>query len=200
MKYHRLSFRSKAGLTLVELMVVAAILVIVSGALIPIMSGHLSYGRDKTARASLNTIRDAIMGTSDTPGYLGDTGRLPATLNDLFVKPAAVPPFDRESGIGWRGPYLLNGTGQYTITSSFAPYVNTSPPDTIVLDPWGNPFVLQRSTVGTPAVNDVFARLISAGPNGRIDTPQDFSGTPYPPPSERGDDIVLFINRSDTYP
>ena len=40
-----------------------------------------------------------------------------------------------------------------------------------------------------------YARLVSAGKNGVLETPRDvLTGGPI---SERGDDLVLFLNRSD---
>ena len=207
------NLRALLGMTLLELVLVLAILVILAGAATSVASSHLAYGRDKATRASLAAIRDAIMGTPDKPGYMSDTGNLPVSLTDLFVNPFAplgrtpnplLVNFSPNTGLGWRGPYVLNINGSYTINNAAgftSVYGNNNDP--AVLDAWGNPIILQVPTSGIPADNQAFARLISAGPNGAIDTPPAFldsNNKPYPVATVRGDDIVLFLNHSDSDP
>jgi prepilin-type N-terminal cleavage/methylation domain-containing protein len=210
---HRLAFRKRVGMTLLELVIVIAILGIIAGFIIP-GGAYLEKRAKYTAtNASLATIRDAIVGTSDKPGYLTDTGQMPVTLRDLFVNPfpstSALYTYNRDTGLGWRGPYLLNANGQYAIntTTNFvggtypAPYGANGDPT--IIDAWGNAIILQIPTTGSTANNQLFARLVSAGPNGTIDTPiDDTAASPeyYPPPGDRGDDVVLFINHSDSNP
>jgi general secretion pathway protein G len=221
---YRSHIRARAGLTLLEIVVVIAVLAIVAGFIIPLLNGFAASSKITTAQASLATIRDAIMGTPDKPGYLSDTGQLPNTLADLFTQPPGMPSFNRDTNRGWRGPYLLNSTGTLSSANSpqgfilgapvssyttpygalaSEPYGNTG--DSVIIDPWGNVIFLQWPTSGSSAAqNQEFVRLISAGPNGIIDTPQNYLDTavtpslPYPPPTVRGDDIVLFLNHSDS--
>jgi type II secretory pathway pseudopilin PulG len=215
-KRHQLAIQKRVGLTLLELVIVVAILAIVAGFIIP--SGAYLEKRAKytAANASLAAIRDAIAGTADKPGYYSDTGQYPNTLQDLFVQPAGIPAFNRDTGRGWRGPYLLNATATYpAYTNGFLgptsspPYGITGNPanygttgDSAIVDPWGNVIILQWPTSGTPAQNQAFIRLISAGPDGIVETPQSDPGDPsepyYPLPADRGDDIVLFINHADS--
>ena len=88
-----------------------------------------------------------------------------------------------------------------------------------VADPWGNPYVLQippSEAFENPseARRFHFARLVSAGPDGAIQTPCFGAGSwtdedrravrlagrlPDGSAESRGDDIVLFLDRSDTY-
>ena len=216
MNRHRLAIRKRGGLTLLELVIVVAILAIVAGFIIP--SGVYLENRAKytAAKASLAAIRDAIVGTASQPGYYSDTGQYPNTLQDLFVQPAGVAAFNRDTNRGWRGPYLLNANATYpAYTNGFlgptspTPYGTTGNPanygttgDSAVVDPWGNVIILQWPTSGTPAQNQAFIRLISAGPDGTVETPQVDPGDPsepyYPLPADRGDDIVLFINHADS--
>jgi prepilin-type N-terminal cleavage/methylation domain-containing protein len=199
--------RRRQGFTLLELAIVAGILVVLAGALVPLVDGFRAQGQRTAAIASMTAIRNAIMGTPQQPGYQEDTGQLPTTLNDLFVNPFPVGSplysFNRDTGRGWRGPYLLNATGHYTIsagTGFTSDYGNNG--DTAILDPWGNPIVLQypQYPPNVTSTTPTFVRLVSAGPNGILDTPEMYSGTVYPPPSARGDDIVLFLDHADSYP
>jgi prepilin-type N-terminal cleavage/methylation domain-containing protein len=213
---HRLAIRKRDGLTLLELVIVVAILAIVAGFIIPTGAFLEKRAKYTSAKASLAAIRDAIVGTPSQPGYYSDTGQYPNTLEDLFVQPAGIPAFNRDTGRGWRGPYLLNANAQYKVGNSSDPsfisgpypdpygYWNsvTNTGDSAILDAWGNSIIIQWPTSGTPTQNQAFIRLISAGPNGVIDTPivdsADSSETYYPLPADRGDDIVLFINHADS--
>lgn len=99
--------------------------------------------------------------------------------------------------------------------------------DVAPLDPWGNPYVLQippaeafseRDADAVPdGVRFAYARIVSAGPDGRIDAPcfleTAVSGVPADEdrrdarlagrrragPDARGDDLVLFLSRSDVW-
>ena len=114
----------------------------------------------------------------------------------------------------WQGPYVQNTSAVYKVGSG-----TTTPPgpiqpgivsgtfstvygqdlDPTVTDAWGNPIVIQvptgtDPTTGEPGVN--FARLVSAGPNGVIDTPET---TTMPTPAQRVDDAILFLFHADPY-
>jgi len=75
-------------------------------------------------------------------------------------------------------------------------------------DQWGNPIVVQipvaSGTLPTPELRLRFARLVSAGPNGVLETPlnplagmMEVSGKVNT--AARGDDIILFVQRTDLY-
>jgi len=203
--------RRERGLTLLELVVVVAILAILAGFIIPLAAGQIEKGKTTATQANLVLIRDAIMGTADKPGFYTDTGLFPSTLRDLFINPFAstdpLATFNRDTGRGWHGPYVVPSGSTYP--SNFTSTYTAGDP--AILDAWGHPIVIQianqTTSVGTypsaNAANLAFIRLVSAGPNGVVDTPQnalDTNGNPYPVSSSRGDDLVLFINHSDSNP
>ena len=106
-------------------------------------------------------------------------------------------------------------------------YVYGFPGEPALIDPWGNPYVLQVpppqafATGGgaLAGVDDVerfrYARLVSAGPDGILSTPCFFANTNASGsawgaarrrdsifagrPADRGDDLVLFLSRDDRY-
>lgn len=159
---------------------------------------------------------------------------------------------------GWRGPYIECARGvfpskDYTRFADDAPsssrgffpdvsslYIADDlkdndasvygfPGEAAIIDPWGNPYVLQvpppqAFTNGvvhqvSPALRWKYARIVSAGEDGRLDTPCYFPNNTNSTASTwnttarllsrqaglasdgnlaaRGDDIVLFINRAD---
>ncbi len=214
-------------LTLIELVAVVAILAIVSGFLVTRGSHYATYSRKKCAKTTLVQLRDAIQGAPDKPGYATDTGHVPNNLTDLF-SPGVEALFDRDSRLGWRGPYMMNGSAITNAGLFDASFRGTSPYDYIVtgdqtlLDPWGNPFIIQRLEVtatqvfiykrdgvsktllGSPpagfAAGD-YSRLISAGPNGVINTAVSAAAANLLPSRQtRGDDLVIFLTQPDPDP
>lgn len=199
------SRRRCTGLTLLELVVVVAILAVLAGMIIPLGAGQVQKARFAATKTNLLLIRDAIMGTPDKPGFYSDTGQFPVTLKDLFVNPFAstdpLATFNRDTGRGWHGPYLIPSGSSYPNN-----FTNTyTAGDPAILDAWGQPIVIQipdPTQFGT-AASQSFIRLISAGPDGTVETSpaaSDSYGNPYPIPGSRGDDLVLFINHSDSDP
>lgn len=200
--------RHSRGLTLLELVVVVALLVVLAGFIIPLAAGQIDKARTTATNANLVLIRDAIMGTSDKPGFYTDTGQFPKTLKDLFIDPFAstdpLATFNRDTGRGWHGPYLIP-TGSTYPNNFTSTYLAGDP---AILDAWGQPIVIQipdPNQFGATA-SQSFIRLVSAGPNGVVDTqqnavdPSNTNNVPYPIASSRGDDLVLFINHSDSDP
>jgi hypothetical protein len=58
--------------------------------------------------------------------------------------------------------------------------------------------VIQWPAVGTDAERKLYVRLVSAGPDGLLQTRADVL---YPDPAtDRGDDLVLFFRRADVQP
>ncbi|MFW5693486.1 MAG: prepilin-type N-terminal cleavage/methylation domain-containing protein [Thermoguttaceae bacterium] len=115
------------------------------------------------------------------------------------------------SGRTWQGPYLSHSGARYTITDADGTGTGFTDRygedgDPAVLDAWGRPIVLQvpdESATDLPTdlgefteaqIRRLHARLVSAGPNGRIETPTDVL---MPSAAERGDDVVVFLFRHD---
>jgi prepilin-type N-terminal cleavage/methylation domain-containing protein len=79
--------------------------------------------------------------------------------------------------------------------------------DLVAADPWGNPIVVQVPPASAfNSADDVerfrYARLVSAGPDGFLATRLDdrLAGMlPDGTAAARGDDLVIFLNRSDMY-
>jgi len=57
--------------------------------------------------------------------------------------------------------------------------------------------VLRPSEANTAAERDLFTRIVSAGPDGIVQTPPNVLN---PPVDQRGDDVVLFLSRPDIAP
>jgi type II secretory pathway pseudopilin PulG len=200
-------------MTLLELVLVVAVMAILAGMVVPLLGGVTDTAQNDGTRVSLSEMRDVIMGREGLPGYYGDLRRIPTTVADLFrvntTLPAALQSYDPQTRQGWRGPYLMYATGGYGNTLPPAnPADPTSsyyaaPGDPAIRDAWGRPIVIQWPTVGTAEQQQRFVRLVSAGPDGIIQTPPTaltVGGNPWPAPSQRGDDIVVFLRVADVDP
>lgn len=72
--------RQRAGFTLVELLVVLAIIATLLSLAAPRYIGSVDKAKESVLRENLATLRSAI------DKYYGDTGKYPAALNDLVAK------------------------------------------------------------------------------------------------------------------
>ena len=194
------------------MLVVVAILIVLAALIIPLF-GNLRFsgaGRDRTAQqvataATLSAVRDAILGTPAQPGLWQDLGEqpnyFPQTVADLFRASTNLPnkyqSFDPVTRLGWRGPYLSVSDSSYAINPAnnfTSTYGNDGDP--AILDAWGRPIVLQVPQVN--GTNDIqYARLVSAGPDGIIQTPLDKFAPSDLTTNDRGDDVILFFNVPD---
>jgi len=147
--------RSK-GFTLIEVIIVIAILAIVAGAMAPLAGRAIDSSRQDQTLRRQQLIYKAILGDPESPGsgFLSDVGRLPNTnLVELAVI-GSLPVYSIQTcgiGMGWRGPYLLEG-----VDTSGRP-----------LDGWGTPMDL------------VNGQIRSAGQDHNISTAAD--NLLYPP-------------------
>jgi len=167
-----MAHKNQQGFTLVEVMVVAAIISILAGILVPMLFNQIDEAKVSRAKADLKSLGTAIyafrtnvsawpkntadaacnstMLISDGPGL---TAALGAALQALQYDVNGVKAFSSQltddPGNGcynnWKGPYLAS----------------------VDLDPWGNPYILSTlsiETTGEPAL------LLSAGADGVFNT------------------------------
>jgi len=104
-------FKSQAGFTLIEIMIVVIILAILAAAVIPRLTGRTQQAKESRAKADIETLSLAL------DLYAIDNGFFPSStqgLNDLRAKPTSPP-----VPTSWRGPYIKRSTPK---------------------DPWGTPY------------------------------------------------------------
>jgi prepilin-type N-terminal cleavage/methylation domain-containing protein len=204
------------GFTLLELSVVLAILAAVAALVIPLVNDSDERSRDTAARASIQAVRDAFTGQflqdmKYTPWY--QSAPLSVRLHDLFSANRISPDsntYSLDTRKGWRGPYLdVSRASQITAGDALIPqYAGAN--DLAPFDPWGRPMVIQYPLLPSLEESLHYARIVSAGPDGIIQTPHDpvmsspslarLAGRESNSSTQaRGDDIVLFLNRADVY-
>lgn len=104
--------RPRAGFTLIEILVVIAVIALLAALVAPNVFQNMGTAKDAVARTQIEMLGAAL------DSYRLDNGRYPTTqqgLDALWMQPTAEP---RPSN--WRGPYLRKE---------------------VPLDPWGSPYV-----------------------------------------------------------
>ncbi len=119
--------RARAGFTLIEILVVIAVIAILASLVAPNVFQHVGTAKSTTARSQVEMLATAL------DAYRLDNGRYPSTTQGLTALVTA--PTD-DSGAGWRGPYLRRA---------------------VPLDPWGKPYVYRFPGEANPAGYDLLS-------------------------------------------
>jgi prepilin-type N-terminal cleavage/methylation domain-containing protein len=204
---YRRSTCGSRGFTLLEMVVVVAILVVVAGLSIASIGYLTADSQFKSTRASLSVIREAIMGGPARAGFYADLGGIPLTLRELFVQ-GTHPAWNPATKHGWNGPYLAFSTGEFladdpipTDDDGGLPTEYGDDDDPALLDAWDRPIVLQIPDFGSTSADHLrHARLVSAGPDGLIQTPPIGPSAQFPDHALCGDDGVLYLQVPDLRP
>jgi general secretion pathway protein G len=100
---------SRSGFTLVEVLLVIAILGILAGTLMVNVGGKSEQARIKSARASIGALSSAVQ------TFQIDLARLPSDLGELFSDPGDP---------NWQGPYMM-GSKDSMVDAWGTPFVIT---------------------------------------------------------------------------
>jgi prepilin-type N-terminal cleavage/methylation domain-containing protein len=172
------------GFTLIELAIVLAIIAILAAVLTPMVTSYLDQSRVARAQADLRTIADAVKlyqrDTGQWPVYAGTTDYTHnqccgSTSYTLIGSANGTNPGDGAATWGVSSVIAsssletyLNGNFTNVGANSFpkrafnGPYVAD-----LDSDPWNHRYILTAANLAT---SGKYAYLISAGPNGVLDT------------------------------
>lgn len=202
---------SASGFTLVEVIVVLAVVLLLTGIAVPMISGYMEDGRRARAAAEVKMLGAAVLSfQKDVGGHparnsTGTDNRLNVLLTGPSI-PSANPwrtghrfatwGMNASTGDRIDNHLLVNAPGgnaaaAYPTTGELrwrGPYLPTGSP----LDPWGRPYVINViSGWSTSATNNRKVFVLSAGENGVIDT--NFNATALD--EIAGDDIGMVLGQ-----
>lgn len=122
----RSRLRPRAGFTLIEILVVIAVISLLAALVAPNVMQHVGTAKDAAARSQMEMLGAAL------DAYRLDNGRYPTTaqgLDALWAEPTANP---RPNN--WRGPYVRKA---------------------VPMDPWDNPYVYEAPGDRNPSGYDL---------------------------------------------
>ncbi|MCA9216156.1 MAG: hypothetical protein KDB27_23975 [Planctomycetales bacterium] len=180
--------RYRAAVSLIELLVVISLLAALATLLVPMFSTVIHDANQVATKRSLAEVRDSVIDYwNDTKHVTLDGITTVATEANrfdtdwLFANPVtgdSTVDFDINTRIGWRGPYLVESTGN--VVTAGSPYV---------IDAWNGEIEIQ-DVDSAAALRDV--RIVSGGPDGTIDIPAA-TATSSLTAADVGDDIYVAI-------
>lgn len=155
----------RKGFTLVEVVVILAVLAVLAGVAVPVALRIFETAAEDATREEMLSLKKAMIGDSkrlqnsvrNDFGFLGNMGRLPNNLDELFVQgtlPGYAFDSSRQAGAGWRGPYITGGFANEGVEG-------------FKKDGLGNDYSL---TVGAGGLD---GSLVSNGPDGLPGTADD---------------------------
>jgi general secretion pathway protein G len=159
--------RNEKGFTLIEVIVVAGIIAILAGILVPMIFKEIDESRITRASADTKSISTAmIVFRKDTAAWpskdpscapnvtiLTGDGNLPSNLAAMGYDTGVASSYDAHFSADTNGCYAPNWKGPYMAR--------------VTKDPWGNSYITNANSFAT-AGQPVW--IISAGPNGQLET------------------------------
>ncbi|MEE9200751.1 MAG: prepilin-type N-terminal cleavage/methylation domain-containing protein [Candidatus Brocadiales bacterium] len=186
------------GFTLLEIVIVLAIVGILAGVLVPTIKGYVGSAKQLRAEQDTKALGEAMLAfNKDTARYpIYQVGTATSPSNSVFVVTYTAEgdaPAASVDAASWGSAtadtfdnQLENNTPAYPTTGEFAwrgPYIGP-----IRMDPWGNKYVSNASKLLPNADNAAW--VLSAGPNETIETTFSQGRSS---PTIGGDDIAYRI-------
>ena len=194
----------EAGMTMMEIIVVLAVVGIMAAMLTPMVMNYLDDAKFSKAASDVQEIGKAVLKLSGDvrhfPLFTDGTKTSGTPDIELLRGPGNNPVDNTTSGQSWlstskvgdlQNHVVINGPGgtKYPTTSVFrwkGPYL-----ERLTEDPWGNRYLVNIKNADPNDASPKVVWVLSAGPNGKIETDPTPLADSGPVPG--GDDIVVRV-------
>jgi len=163
----------RRGFTLIEVIVVAGIIAILAGILVPMIFSQIDESKIARAKGDEKTIQSAIMlFRKDTGKWPNYSGPAPED-NTVFFLRSSEGDLPTISGANWQNGGLTNNIEDHLGTDKNAAYGSAWKGTYLAAsgkDPWDRSYVVNADSFAN-ATAPVW--IMSAGPDGTVHTPAD---------------------------
>lgn len=175
---------SQAGFTLVELVVVVAVIALLAGITIPLVADRVEDAQMTRAAADMKTVAESFIAFKADNGFWPERNSSRTMRNGTFN-------FDYYRGLyrkmsntwnKWDGPYLNEG-------AQVGSYMHAANNGKGMVDPWGNYYRVYQYAKTSNFAGAIV--MVSGGPNGTITT----NSTNALRNTANSDDIIRVITR-----
>jgi len=190
--------RNKKGFTLIEMVVILAVIGILAAVLTPMLISYIDDARQRRAESDVRTIGAAILAFNKDlrkwPIWKSTTASDPVDVlysdaaDAAEAEGAAAKGFDTSSNADTLENQLITNAPDYSTSGKRkwrGPYL-----ESIDADPWGHRYYVNAKYLHQ---SGYAAFVLSAGPNGKIETDGDPANLPTTFNGAGGDDIIYRI-------
>lgn len=184
---------ARGGFTLVELVIVIAIIALLSGIVIPVVASQVDDAKRTRALEDMDTIARAFSSfRTHTSRWPSSGSQVPAVQdttsgNDEFLGFRCLYA-NGQNLLGWKGPYLNDGVMVGNDMQAAIAATHDAPGGGLV-DPWGQPYRVYR--FAQTAGNGGMIALLCRGADGQFNSSANDVSAGAP----AGDDILKIISR-----
>jgi type II secretory pathway pseudopilin PulG len=203
------------GFTLIEIVVILAVIAIIAATMVPRISGIIDDTKISQAQAEVQTIGMAILRFNANTGRWpardghGDDNKLTTLVSGSAEAPVPLPAYTGgdinyfgNDGSSARGDYIENhlklnqpkGDANNAYPTSGINRWNGPYLQGIGADPWGNAYTINIiSAYSTDTDDNLYCYVISAGPDGIIQTDAEVKSSELATHSVAGDDVAFLL-------
>ena len=176
---------NRKGFTLIEVIVVAAIIAILAGILVPMIFNQIDESKKTRAQGDVKTIQQAVAtvksNTLRWPTWSVDSGSCAEDIGFLWNTASTQPDYSKTTAPTGSGISMYDVIGKEKGTPLALCYAKVDNPSVSAwagpylaqesgTDPWGKSYIIYLDKLKSTSAAPRWGWVISAGPDGYLDT------------------------------